>query len=80
MLNRFIAWLGRDKLRSQILSALLEQPKTGLTLGKELDCSIGTLYPVLNSMEKENLICSYWGEERPPERGGARRRYYHLPR
>ena len=79
MFERFLRWLNQDELRSQILVTLSEQHKTGLTLGKELNCSIGILYPILHSMEKANQICSYWGEERPPERGGSRRRYYHIP-
>jgi PadR family transcriptional regulator, regulatory protein PadR len=39
---------------------------------------IGTLYPVLHSLEKKGLIESRWGEEEKEERGGARRRYYKL--
>lgn len=38
---------------------------------------IGTLYPVLHSLEKKQLVESRWGDERA-ERGGARRRYYRL--
>ncbi|MCT7953542.1 PadR family transcriptional regulator [Ancylothrix sp. C2] len=39
---------------------------------------LGTLYPVLHSLEKKGLIESRWGDERREERGGARRRYYKL--
>lgn len=38
---------------------------------------VGTLYPVLHSLEKKQLVESRWGDERA-ERGGARRRYYRL--
>ncbi|MFN6525507.1 PadR family transcriptional regulator [Nostoc sp. ChiSLP03a] len=39
---------------------------------------IGTLYPVLHSLEKKGLVESRWGDEGREERGGARRRYYKL--
>ena len=39
---------------------------------------MGTLYPVLHSLEKKGLVESRWGDERREERGGARRRYYKL--
>lgn len=39
---------------------------------------IGTLYPVLHSLEKKGLVESRWGDEARDDRGGARRRYYKL--
>lgn len=39
---------------------------------------VGTLYPVLHSLEKKGLIESRWGDEGRKERGGARRKYYKL--
>ena len=39
---------------------------------------MGTLYPVLHSLEKKGLVESRWGNENREERGGARRRYYKL--
>lgn len=39
---------------------------------------MGTLYPVLHSLEKKGMVESRWGDERREERGGARRRYYKL--
>jgi DNA-binding PadR family transcriptional regulator len=39
---------------------------------------MGTLYPVLHSLEKKGLVESRWGDEGREERGGARRRYYKL--
>jgi len=46
--------------------------------GGERKMQIGTLYPVLHSLEKKGLVESRWGEEGRDERGGARRRYYKL--
>ena len=45
--------------------------------GKRSKISMGTLYPVLHSLERKQLVESRWGDERT-ERGGARRRYYRL--
>jgi DNA-binding PadR family transcriptional regulator len=42
------------------------------------EMGIGTLYPVLHSLEKKGLLESRWGDEGREERGGARRRYYKL--
>jgi PadR family transcriptional regulator, regulatory protein PadR len=38
----------------------------------------GTLYPVLQSLQSKGLIASRWGDGGESDRGGARRRYYHL--
>jgi PadR family transcriptional regulator, regulatory protein PadR len=38
--------------------------------------AVGSLYPTLRSMEDKDLLNAEWGEERPEERGHARRRYY----
>ena len=46
--------------------------------GGERKMQVGTLYPVLHSLEKKGLVESRWGEEGRDERGGARRRYYKL--
>lgn len=46
--------------------------------GGRRQMGIGTLYPVLHSLEKKGLIESRWGDEERDERGGARRRYYKL--
>jgi DNA-binding PadR family transcriptional regulator len=46
--------------------------------GGKRQMGIGTLYPVLHSLEKKGLVASRWGDERRQERGGARRRYYKL--
>lgn len=39
---------------------------------------MGTLYPTLKKLEEKDLVTSRWGDERPIERCGARRRYYKL--
>lgn len=44
----------------------------------EVKLSIGNLYPLLRQMEESGLVSSRWGEDRPKERSGARRRYYSL--
>lgn len=46
--------------------------------GGRRQMGVGTLYPVLHSLEKKGLIESRWGDEGREERGGARRRYYKL--
>lgn len=40
--------------------------------------SIGSLYFELFRCEREGLLRSEWGTDRPPERGFRRRRYYFL--
>lgn len=35
----------------------------------------GTLYVVLKRLEKDNLVLSYWGDDKS---GGGRRRYYKI--
>ncbi len=39
---------------------------------------IGSLYPTLHNLEKKGLVQSRWGDDKPEERAGARRRYYTL--
>lgn len=46
--------------------------------GGKRKMGMGTLYPVLHSLEKKGLVESRWGDEGREERGGARRRYYKL--
>ena len=36
----------------------------------------GSLYTALAKLEHKGLVRGWWGDERPKERGGARRRYY----
>lgn len=66
------------------LTALIDKSLYGLEIVKAIaDASqgkrviqVGTIYPTLHKLESKGLIISEWGEDRPEERGGARRRYY----
>ena len=46
--------------------------------GGHRSISEGALYPILRNLEKKGFVTSRWGEDRPDNRGGARRRYYKL--
>ena len=46
--------------------------------GSKRPMGVGTLYPILRSLEHKGLIVGQWGEEVIAERRGARRRYYKL--
>ncbi|MEL6232443.1 MAG: PadR family transcriptional regulator [Cyanobacteria bacterium J06627_3] len=46
--------------------------------GSQRSISEGALYPILRNLEKKGFVTSRWGESRPDNRGGARRRYYKL--
>lgn len=69
-----------------VMLALHNKELYGLQIPKAMEeasdgnrqMGIGTLYPVLHSLEKKGLIQSRWGDENREERGGARRRYYKL--
>ena len=69
-----------------VVLALYNKELYGLQIPKAMEeasggkhqMGVGTLYPVLHSLEKKGLIESRWGNEGREERGGARRRYYKL--
>lgn len=69
-----------------VLLALYSKELYGLQIPQAMEeasggkrrIGIGTLYPVLHSLEKKGLVESRWGNEGREERGGARRRYYKL--
>ncbi|MEH2453536.1 PadR family transcriptional regulator [Nostoc sp.] len=69
-----------------VLLALCNKELYGLQIPQAMEeasggntkMGIGTLYPVLHSLEKKGLVESRWGDEGREERGGARRRYYKL--
>ena|SRR6478672_12931423 len=69
-----------------VLCALYNKELYGLQIpqaveeasGGRRNLGVGTLYPVLHSLEKKGLLESRWGDEIREERGGARRRYYKL--
>jgi PadR family transcriptional regulator, regulatory protein PadR len=61
-----------------ILSILEGKELGGLQIAKILSVDVGFLYPVFESLEKQGLLESRYGDARLDERGGARRRYYRL--
>jgi DNA-binding PadR family transcriptional regulator len=67
-----LALYGKELYGLQIPQAMQEAS------GGTRQMGIGTLYPVLHSLEKKGLVESRWGDEGREERGGARRRYYKL--
>mgnify|MGYP000274086987 CR=1 FL=1 len=78
-----ITFFNRRELSAQILVVLLhygEMPGLQIIDAIKDDFGyapgFGSLYPVLRRLERNELIKSRWGEERPEERGGARRKYY----
>lgn len=48
-----------------------------LNLALSQSMGLARLYPILNRLEKEDLIYSEWGEE-VEDSGGARRKYYRI--
>ncbi|MEO1395982.1 MAG: helix-turn-helix transcriptional regulator [Cyanobacteria bacterium J06634_5] len=48
------------------------------SVADEYSVSFGSLYPALQRLENKGIVKSYWGEDTPDNRGGARRRYYSL--
>jgi PadR family transcriptional regulator, regulatory protein PadR len=48
-----------------------------LSLSLSQNMRLWRLYPILNRLEKEDLISSEWGEE-VEDSGGARRKYYRI--
>ena len=67
-----LALAGKELYGLQIAKAIAEASE-----GFE-QIRIGTLYPTLKKLEEKDLVTSRWGDERPIERCGARRRYYKL--
>lgn len=69
-----------------ILTSLISQDLYGLQVveaieevsGGEYKIGVGSLYPKLHKLEKQGMVKSYWGEDRPEERKGARRKYYKI--
>jgi PadR family transcriptional regulator, regulatory protein PadR len=67
-----------------ILTLLVRRELYGLELMKAIEeasegklrMKFGSLYPTLHRLEKKGFVTSRWGDDRPEERGGARRRYY----
>jgi DNA-binding PadR family transcriptional regulator len=69
-----------------IILALYDKELYGLEISKAIEqasneklrMSVGTLYPLLHSLEDKGLIKPRWGDEGRGERKGARRCYYKL--
>lgn len=71
------------EIELQILSVLLRYGEMyGLQIADTIKQDFGrkpgcfTLYPALRRLERQGFVTYRWGEERPQERGGARRKYY----
>jgi PadR family transcriptional regulator PadR len=62
--------VGRELYGLELMKAIEE------TSEGKLKMKFGSLYPTLHRLEKKGFVTSRWGDERPEERGGARRRYY----
>lgn len=56
----------------QIIKAIEEASEGKRSLG------VGSLYPTLHRLEKKGFVTSKWGDDRPEERTGARRKYYEI--
>ncbi|MBD2166849.1 helix-turn-helix transcriptional regulator [Calothrix membranacea FACHB-236] len=69
-----------------IICALYQRELYGLAIqdhvkrssNNEIKIEAGSLYPALAKLERKGLVNSRWGENRPNERRGARRKYYTL--
>lgn len=73
-------------LEEDVLTILFQDKFYGLQLRQTLEKAYegkrsigeGSLYPTLHRMEKKGYVESEWGEDKPEERCGARRKYYHI--
>lgn len=67
----------------RVLSTLMNGDKYGLEIIKAIEEEsgakffLGTLYNLMNSLEKKGYVKSRWGEA-TSERGGNRRKYYEI--
>ena len=63
-----------------VLAALMdagpEDRVWGFRLCEEADLGSGTVYPLLERLERGGLVRSFWEDPQPPDR--PRRRYYEL--
>jgi PadR family transcriptional regulator, regulatory protein PadR len=65
----------------KVLSAFLQHPAQelyGLELSRTTGLKGGTLYPLLDRLEREGWLRSHWEENDPAEEGRPRRRFYAL--
>ncbi len=67
-----------------ILAALQFRRRYGLEILQAIEHSGGrqigfnSLYPNLKKLEQKGFVKSEWGDERPEEHTGARRKYYRI--
>ncbi len=69
-----------------VLNALISKELYGLQIEEavnkgsegQFNVTVGSLYPILQKLEDNGLLESWWGEKKPKERGRARRRFYRL--
>lgn len=77
-------WVRRNReIESEILSVLLRYGEMyGLQIADAIKQDFSRrpgwqdLYSGLRRLERQGLVIARWGDKRPEERGGARRRYY----
>ena len=62
--------VGRELYGLELMHAIDEASEGKIRM------KFGSLYPTLHRLEKKGFVTSRWGDDRPEERGGARRRYY----
>ena len=64
----------------KVLNAFLEHPAElyGLELSRATGLKGGTLYPLLDRLEREGWLRSRWEQNDPSEEGRPRRRFYAL--
>ena len=63
---------------ADVLAALLEagEPTWGLRVVRATDRPTGSVYPILERLERAGWVASMWEDD--PERSGPRRRLYEL--
>lgn len=79
-------WPATTPREQLILFSLYDRELYGIEVQRAIvECSgdrerltLGTIYPILRSLENKGLITGRWGDEDLDSRTGARRRYYRL--
>ncbi len=81
-----LIWIGVKRIREIELKILCVLSCYGEMYGLQIADAIeenfdrrpgwGFLYPGLRRLERQGFVVARWDNERPTERGGARRRYY----
>jgi PadR family transcriptional regulator PadR len=66
-----------------VLRVLLDEPDRGhygFDIGKKARIATGSLYPILDRLERAGWVTAAWEDIDPKEAGRPRRRYYQLTR